>query len=232
MGEVILSDNYGLDKQSLIFVQQKTTEIRDRIGRAALNVFEIGERLIQVKSRLGHGHFLNWIDAEFKWSESAARKMMCVADRFKSVNFTDLNIAPSALYLLASDSVPDSVVDCIIDEAKAGAAVTHAAVKQAITESRTMNTANIGRSPRLTVEPNIPSAHDEGSTRPEPPAPRRTPLIPKEEHEDIKDYDPDFASAWNALFIELQNVKANKWEAVPKHVAQKYIQLLLNIVNV
>lgn len=95
----------------------------------------------------------------------------------------------------------------------------------------TMNTANIGRSPRLTVEPNIPTARDEGETN-YAPAPRRTPLIPKEEHEDIKDYDPDFASAWNALFIELQNVKANKWETVPKHVAQKYIQLLLNIVNV
>ena len=90
----------SLNVETRIIVQQRTSEIRTLMRRTAQDIVEIGLKLSEVKARLGHGHFYTWLRAEFAWSESAAVKFMQVAERFKSVNFTDLNIAPSALYLL------------------------------------------------------------------------------------------------------------------------------------
>lgn len=125
-------DYASLKKGDRAFLQQKTTEIRDRMGRAAQNIVEIGERLIAVKHRLGHGKFGAWLTAEFDWSERTADNMMNVSRRFKSANFADLSIAPSALYLLAAPSTPEPVREAFIDSAKNGHPVTHAAVRAAV----------------------------------------------------------------------------------------------------
>jgi hypothetical protein len=96
----------------------------------------------------------------------------------------------------------------------------------------TINTANIGRSPRLTVEPNIPSAHDEGSTRPEPPAQHRGKLVTATQEPTLDDCSPAFSQAWNELFREVKNAKALKWKTVPKSVALKQIQILIDIIEI
>jgi len=54
---------------------------------------------------------------------------MNVAIMFKSANFADLSIAPSALYLLASDDTPKPVREQVIERAKSGEKITHKAVK-------------------------------------------------------------------------------------------------------
>ena len=120
----------GPDRKNLIVTL--TNEIRDRMGRAAQNVVEIGTRLIAVKKQLRHGEFGDWLQAEFGWDDRTARRMMNVADTFKSDKLSDLNIAPSALYLLASPSTPEDVRTEFIEKAKAGEPVTHADVKAAI----------------------------------------------------------------------------------------------------
>ena len=129
-------DYRTLDPDTRSVVEQKTLEIRDRVGRAALNIFEIGQRLLAVKERIGHGHFCNWLQAEFAWSERAARRMMAVATAFKTANLADLKIGPSALYLLASDTVPDEVRSEFVERAKNGEPVTHAAVKEVVEARR------------------------------------------------------------------------------------------------
>lgn len=56
---------------------------------------------------------------------------MQVARQFKTVNFTDLHIAPSALYALASGSTPDFIRGEILEEARAtGQPVTNKAVQE------------------------------------------------------------------------------------------------------
>ncbi len=121
-----------LDDGAKIVVQQKTSEIRSRMNKAATNIMEIGERLIAVKDQLGHGHFLDWLEAEFDWTQQTANNMMRVAKMFKLPNFSDLPIGPSALYLLASDSTPEEVRERFIEQAKEGEPVTHAEVKVAV----------------------------------------------------------------------------------------------------
>lgn len=129
-------DYEKLNRLTRIMVEQNTKEIRDRVGRAAQNIFEVGERLILVKEQLEHGQFLAWLEHEFQWSERAARRMMEVAISFKTANLADLQtIAPSALYLLASDSTPPEVREAVLEKAKNGKPVTHKEVKTAVEKS-------------------------------------------------------------------------------------------------
>jgi hypothetical protein len=130
--------DYGsLDLETRIAVQQCTEQIKERIRRTAQNILEIGQKLIEVKERLGHGKFGDWLRAEFDWSDSAATKFMQVARQFKSVNFTNLNFAPSALYLLAAPSTPTKVRQQILDRAKHGEVITYAKAKKAVVEAKT-----------------------------------------------------------------------------------------------
>ena len=119
-------DYNTLDLETSQFVQQQAVKIRGLIRQ---NIIEVGLRLLEVKQRLQHGSFIDWIEREFSWSYSLAYKFMRVAEafpkKFKSVNFTDLNIAPSALYLLAAVSVPEAARQEAIARAEAGEEITY-----------------------------------------------------------------------------------------------------------
>lgn len=123
--QATLFDYTALDSETRIVVQQRTSEIKTLMRRAASDIIEIGQKLIDVKARLGHGNFGGWLVAEFDWTDRTARQFMQVADTFKSENFSDLRIAPSALYLLAAQSTPESARTEALDRAAAGEVITH-----------------------------------------------------------------------------------------------------------
>ena len=125
-----LFDYATLDSETRIVVQQKTGEIRDRIKRTREDIIEIGERLIEVKERLGHGRFGEWLKTEFDWTDRTALNFMNVAEAFKSEKFSDLNIAPSALYALSAPSVPESARQEAIERASNGERVGHKEAKE------------------------------------------------------------------------------------------------------
>lgn len=118
-----------LDDATRIVVQQRTTEIKTLLRRTAQDIIDIGLKLSEVKQELGHGHFLAWLRTEFDWSESAARKFMQVSRQFKTVKFTDLNIAPSALYLLSADSTPEAAREEALQLASSGEVITRPKAK-------------------------------------------------------------------------------------------------------
>lgn len=118
-------DYAALDNETRIIVQQRTTEIKSLMRRAAQDIIDIGQKLIEVKARLGYGQFGPWLKAEFEWSERTARSFMQVATQFKSANFADLRIAPSALYLLSAPSTPESARDEALARAEAGEPITY-----------------------------------------------------------------------------------------------------------
>jgi hypothetical protein len=99
-------------------------------------LIEVGTDLLAVKDALEHGHFLNWVRAEFGWSERTAENFMSVAERFKSANFADLPIAPSAAYLLASPSVPDEAREVAVEKAEAGQEITFTAAKEIVAQAK------------------------------------------------------------------------------------------------
>jgi hypothetical protein len=126
----------SLDVETRIVVQQRTGEIKALMRRTAQDIVEIGQKLIEVKDRLEHGLFLSWLRVEFEWSVSAAYKFMQVAERFKFVNFTNLQFAPAALYLLAAPSTPKSAYEEALLRAVDGERVTHCVAKEIIAEHK------------------------------------------------------------------------------------------------
>lgn len=110
-------------------VQQHTKEIKNLMRRTAQDILNIGQRLIEVKEHLGHGHFEAWLKAEFNWGQWTARKFMQVARQFKSVNFTDLSIDVSALYILSAPSTLEAVRQEALQVARQGEVITHTRIK-------------------------------------------------------------------------------------------------------
>lgn len=128
------SDRQGFDYSTLDsttsqFVQQQTGEIRALMKRTAQDIIEVGQKLLQVKKKLGHGRFGDWLQAEFQWSISAATRFMQVSEQFQFVNLANLDLAPSALYELAAPSTPPSARDEAVARAKAGEPISYTTAK-------------------------------------------------------------------------------------------------------
>ncbi len=132
--------NYSrLDAESRQFVQQQTGEIRMLMKRTAQGIVEIGQKLVEVKARLGHGHFGSWLTSEFEWSWETANSYMNVAKRMGQIP-DGHEFEAKALYLLASPSTPESVREEALARAEAGEPITLTTAKE-IKKKHTSSTA-------------------------------------------------------------------------------------------
>ena len=125
-------DDSTITPEHQILIQQHTDEIKNLIRRTASNLIEIGQKLHEVKKLLGHGHFGHWLKTEFNWSVATATKMMQASQQFKNVNFTNLNFAPSAIYLLAAPSTPKKAITEALTQARRGKPITYTFAKQIV----------------------------------------------------------------------------------------------------
>ncbi len=129
--------DYGsLNSETRIVVQKRTSEIKSLMRRTAQDILDIGQKLTEVKQQLGHGNFEAWLKAEFEWSEWTARKFIQVARQFKTVNFTDLSVAASALYVLASSSTPENAWEEALERAIKGEAICYTEAKDIVTRHK------------------------------------------------------------------------------------------------
>ena len=146
-----LSFSYDeLDNETRFLVGQRTSEIKNLIHRSAQDVFDIGQKLIEVKEKLDHGRFLIWLNTEFNWSKSAAQRFMQVARQFKRGNFTDLNIASSALYLLASSNTSVVARQEALERATQGEIINYSAAKSIIAQHKKIGKHSLPR--QITVD--------------------------------------------------------------------------------
>lgn len=122
-------DYASLDLDTAKFIQEQTGEIRSLMRRTAQDIFEIGHKLLEVKAKLGHGRFGTWLAVEFDWTERTAQQFMNVARQFKNESFSDLQLAPSALYLLAAPSTPPKARQEAIARAELGEIITYKTAK-------------------------------------------------------------------------------------------------------
>ena len=123
-------DYSQFDVKTSVFVREQTEEIRGLMRKTAQGILDIGQKLLDIKEKLGHGNFSNWLKTEFNWSEPTAQRFMQVARQFKSINLMNLEIAPSALYILSAPSTPNLVREEAIARAQAGESITYTAAKQ------------------------------------------------------------------------------------------------------
>ena len=123
-------DYQELDSQTQLLVRERTKEIKKLIRRTGQDIFDIGKYLSEVKQSLPHGQFYPWLKMEFQWSFTTAARFMRVYEKFKSVTLTDLNLAPTVLYELSYNVVPDEAVNETIELAKSGQIITNELVKE------------------------------------------------------------------------------------------------------
>jgi hypothetical protein len=90
---------------------------------------------------LSHGQFGKWLDVEFGWSERTVRNFMGVAQRFgKSAKFADLQIQPSAAYLLAAPSALDEARRTALEMAFEGEQITTKMARKIVANARKRKT--------------------------------------------------------------------------------------------
>ena len=125
-----------LTPQARTLVEGKTCEIKSLIRRNVQEIVDIGQNLIEVKAQLGHGNFRAWLKAEFDWSIRTVSRFMQVATKFKCANLAHLNIAVSALYLLAESSTSEQALKEALEIASEGENVTCSKAKVIIERHR------------------------------------------------------------------------------------------------
>ena len=121
-------DYASLDAGISQFVREQTGEIKGLMKRTAQGIVEIGQKLIEVKAKLGHGRFGDWLEAEFDWSTDTAQRFMRVAQVFAGKPQFAV-IAPSALYELAAPSTPETARAEALARAEAGESITYTVAK-------------------------------------------------------------------------------------------------------
>jgi hypothetical protein len=140
-----------LDSEQRDLLMQRTKEIRQRLKRSAQDIWEIGQKLVDVRSQLKHGQFELWLKAEFGWSRRTAYNFINVYEAFnKSANFAQIDIATSALYLLAAPSTPQFVREDFLQRAKEGEKLTHKELSQFIKEEKQNHSSNVEKTEIIT----------------------------------------------------------------------------------
>jgi hypothetical protein len=129
-------------------------------------VYEIGADLLRAKELLGHGNFLPWLQAEFRWSERTANNYMSIARFFqgKTAYFADLDVGTAAA--LAAKSTPAEIRNELMDRAVAGQTVTREEVRQRLAAGREARQA--ARAAARKAEPSDAQSIGESQPRPAP----------------------------------------------------------------
>ena len=126
--------NYNiLQSDQREIVRQRTEEIKERLKRSAQDIWEIGQKLFEVRSQLAYGNFDNWLKAEFGWSRRTAYNFIKVYEAFpECATVAQVSIAASALYQLSSPSTPQKVRNELIQRAKDGEKITRQDIRFAL----------------------------------------------------------------------------------------------------
>ncbi|MEM9450394.1 MAG: DUF3102 domain-containing protein [Cyanobacteria bacterium P01_E01_bin.6] len=124
MSQMEIFDYTQLDTKTASDIKGASERINLRLRKTAEDIVAIGQDLISVKERLGHGNFLEWITAEFNMSQSTASRFMTVAEAFEGKLPTVGNLTPTVLYELAAPSTPEPVRQQMLEKAESGEKVS------------------------------------------------------------------------------------------------------------
>ena len=121
-----------LESEQCSIVKQRTEEIKERLKRSAQDIWEIGQKLCEVRSQLAYGQFDSWLTTEFGWSRRTAYNFIKVYEAFpERATIAQVSMAASALYQLSSPSTPQKVREDFIQRAKDGEKITRQDIRTA-----------------------------------------------------------------------------------------------------
>lgn len=126
---IVTPFDYGtLDPQRQDALRKTSADLREDFQRFSEDICRIGARLANAQLLLADhrdGVFQAWLRDEFGLSKSTAYRFISVYQRLGSrPNLGRLQVAASALYLLAENATPEPVVETVLERAESGEAIT------------------------------------------------------------------------------------------------------------
>lgn len=211
-------DYSELDGDTSWFVQEQTEEIKALMKKTAEGIVKIGQKLIEVKERLGYGHYRQWIEAEFKWGKSTANSFENVARRFANVQNLD-KFAPSALYELAAPSTPEIAKDEALNRADSGEFITYTTAKE-IKQKFISPTTQKNTKLQLETQFSANLTDNEVHQRAEESLPSAPPIQEQlqQEQEQEQPQAPQIELAQPEKSIESRSVRSGSWWKLGRHL--------------
>lgn len=144
-------DYKQLDQDDQADAMNATLAIFQKIDAIGQSIYDIGLHLIEQKERLGHGHFLPWLETELGWDDRRAQLLMSIPKRFSREEYDPLKrLAPSTQQLLAAPSTPDDAITAVLAASEDNPDLTVREVKEIIKEVK------IAQNPPSYVAPGVP----------------------------------------------------------------------------
>ena len=137
--------------------------VRNRLGNMTANIVEIGHELRAVKQRLEHGEFLNWVELACKLSARTAQLMMKAAEWAEGKNEIVAHLEPTAIYLLAAPSTPDSIRREVLSGLEHGQRPTPRLIKDMIRAAKEMTRPSRGKTGQATDPAQLRGAQPDGT---------------------------------------------------------------------
>ncbi len=160
----------GLSGPAEAITRTAAEEIKEAVRRTAAEIVYIGGKLVEVQEHLKGNGFQQWCNEEFGWSKSQAYNYINAYNRFGArPNFGQLDIATSAINLLAAPSTPDDVVEEIVSKAEAGEKITYSQAKQAIDNKKQPVVNSLPGTEGMGVQPRTAAEFNEQPKRQAPP---------------------------------------------------------------
>ena len=178
-------------------VRQRTEEIKERLKRSARDIWEIGQKLFEVRSQLAYGNFDSWLKAEFGWSRRTAYNFIKVYEAFpECATVAQVSIAASALYQLSSPSTPQKVRNELIQRAKEGEKITRKDISLALKskDPAVRDTSDV-RTPLVNSQQQVISVVSQDENSPDRGNKNQTPVAPSTEILD----ELKVSSGWHKL---------------------------------
>jgi Protein of unknown function (DUF3102) len=131
------------------FLNQAEAEIRRSGKRVVSEIIAIGRKLSEIKDRVGHGRYGQFVRERLWFSERTAQQFVQSYEFLKSAHcadFESLHIDPSALRLLARSSTPNEVRLEALERAAKPEGISFSEVKKLIGKTVTGAKARAERS--------------------------------------------------------------------------------------
>src|SRR3954468_23436366 len=108
-------DYSTLDPEIAAEARAIAERVRARHRQHVEAIIATGCELLRVKAALAHGHFGEWLAAEFGWTGRTARNYMAAAEHFRTRTETVSVLPPAVIYQLTARSTPQHLRDDIIN---------------------------------------------------------------------------------------------------------------------
>lgn len=116
---------------------QFRAELIRHLSRTTIEcIIQIGEHLVEVKNKLQHGQFSDWVQSECRFTLRTAENYIRAAAFAKGKNETVALLPPSVVYKLAAKSAPPAVVEAVLSRMESGAYVDTVSISAALANAR------------------------------------------------------------------------------------------------